>query len=157
MRSKCFQITISFMLISFSFPLLALPCGKKPKGGLWNGAKDFDKRPKQTKYDVRNSLFKWSPIASDCWCKVVCKMRQSWSRSENYWVENLKSWKSWKLLGYFLHPCFYQLWVSESGSWDKAPHLLYTQRELVRLIEILGFKDRVKHWKISPINFGNGT
>ena len=51
----------------------------------------------------------------------------------------------------------YQLRVSESGSWDKAPHLLYTQRELVRLIEILGFKDRVKHWKISPTNFGKGT
>ena len=89
---QVFPNPISFMLLSFSFSFI--------NSTIWEETKEWSLKcdhrlinnQKPTMYGVNNSLFKWSPITSDFWYKVVCKMRQSWSQLKNRWVEILKSY-----------------------------------------------------------------
>ena len=46
-------------------------------GVVFEMGQKFGNQPEMATYGVSNSLYWWSPIASDCWCTVVSKMSQS--------------------------------------------------------------------------------
>ena len=54
--------------------------GCQVTNGLWNGPKSSS-QPEPSTYDVSNSLFKWSLVGIDCWCKIVFKWAKVWSCS----------------------------------------------------------------------------
>ena len=69
-------------IVSF---LLALPCGKRPRGSLWYMSK-FGGQLELVTCGANNSLFKWRPFVSDCWCKLVLKMSQT-GLAHGSWVQ----------------------------------------------------------------------
>lgn len=71
------EVVVGNRLATVHCILLSLPYGKRLMGSLWNGPKFW--LPTITGHQthgISNSLFKWSLVASDCWCKMVPKMIQ---------------------------------------------------------------------------------